>query len=212
MSAWRMAARAVVVGLVLGVAPGATFAQSAHGDSPSPTPGAAGSPGPAASHEPAACLDLLDLPPEDLGDDRLLTAEAASGVEDFDPDDMLDPFLASLGLDRDDVCSVGIRYGPAATTDLIGLLVRVRGAGTGLGEGLASALADRLREYGNEVTQESIDVPPKVATRLRIVASGAETQLLVADAASDVALVTPSQELLEALLPLVPAASPQPSG
>jgi hypothetical protein len=191
--------------LALGLAPGVVGAQSA-----SPATQSA-SPGPSASGSPAAhCTDLAAVLPTELADSQALTAEVGEGVAGFDPDDMLDPFLGSLGLDRDDVCSVGIRYGPAATTDLIGLLVRVRGAGPGLAAGLATALAERLREYGNEVTEEAVEGTTGPVTRLRIVASGEETLLLVADATSDSALLSASQALLEVLLPLLPEASPEP--
>jgi hypothetical protein len=208
MSRCRRLASGLVLLMALGAAP--AWAQSP-GGSASPTAPASVPEAPADSPEaPADCADLEGLLPTDLGEGLQLTAEVASGVDGFDPDDMLDPFLGSLALDRDDVCSVGIRYGPT-TTELIGLLVRVRGAGPGLAESLATALEARLREYGNEVTSEPVELAGGPATRLRIVAAGEETVLLVTDAMPDVALLTPSEPLLEAILPVEADRSPAPS-
>ncbi|MEZ4597367.1 MAG: hypothetical protein R3C32_11445 [Chloroflexota bacterium] len=183
--------------------------------SPEPPASAIASPAspaaPAASPAaPADCADLEGLLPTSLGEGQELSAEVDVGVDGFDPDDMLDPFLGSLGLDRDDVCSVGIRYGPT-TTDHIGLLVRVRGAGPGLAGRLATALAERLREYGNQVTEEPVGLPTGPATQLRIVATGEETLLFVADAWAGSALLTPSTSLLGALLPRAAASSTTPA-
>lgn len=182
-------------------------------------PAGAQSPGPSGSPRgPVDCADLEVLLPTDLGEGLGLTAEVGSGVDGFEPDDMLDPLLGSLGLGRDDVCSVGIRYG-SPPTDLIGLLVRVRGAGPGLAGNLAGALAERLREYGSEVLEETFETPGGSATRLRIHASGTESQLLVTAATTDTALLTGSESLLDALplpgpgpsLPASPLASAPPS-
>lgn len=209
-----MSTRHVRAGLALAIAlamaPGAAAAQSPE---PSVAPSAAAA---------AACDDLASLLPGEVGDGLALEAEVGEGVDGFDPDDMLDPFLASLGLGREAVCSVGIRYGPT-TSDQIGLLVRVQGAGPGLAEGLATALAERLREYGSEVRQEAVGLPSGPATRLSIVASGDASALLVAAATADAALLTPSEALALALLPLAadpvpgaswrpPSAAPSPEG
>ncbi len=187
--------RSLAAVLVLLLLPGTVVAQS---------PGPSASPGVAVD-----CADLAALLPTQLGDGLGLTVEVVSGVEGFDPDDMLDPFLGSLGLGRQDLCSVGIRYG-TPPTELIGLLVRLRGAGPGVAEGLAAALAERLREYGSEVVEETLETADGVVSRLAISASGDESQLLVGAATTDSVLLTDSEPLLDALLPLGPAASQTP--
>lgn len=214
---WLAAARALLLGVVLAVTPGNIGARSSEPPrSSGPSMAPAGSPGPSpapssAGSSPAAdCTDLALLLPSELGDGLTLTAEVADDVAGLDPDDLLDPFLRTLGRHRADLCSVSIRYG-AEPTDLVGLLLRVRGAGPGIAKVLAGALAERLREYGGEVSLESVDVPTGSATRLGISASGEETLLLMAAATTDSVLLTPSGMLLEVLLEALPPLAPGPS-
>lgn len=202
----RLAPSLATIALIAAMDGAPTWAQPADpSGSPRLPAEPSGSPRP-----PADCAGLGALLPGDLGDGLALTVEVAAGVAGFEPEDMLDPFLGALGLGRDDVCSVGIRYGEP-NPERIALLVRVRDAGPGLAERLAAALAERLRAYGNEVTAEASEVAGAAAQLLRISASGSETVLVLVDAMEDTALVSTSPELLAELLPLVPRPSGVPA-
>jgi hypothetical protein len=156
------------------------------------------------------CSDLVELLPAALTEDLVLTATLTTGVELIDPDDLLDPFLASLGLGRDDLCGVSLRYGDDPAMASAGMLLRVRGTGPDLAPGVAAALGERLRAYGHEVSEDHLDVGGWPVSRLSVTATGVTTVLLVAAATPDSVLLTASIELLEAVLPSL-ARAPSPS-
>ena len=188
-------------------------------------PVSAASPGPTARALPASppsstapalpaadCRDLAALLPARVGDGIPLTATRTSGVEGIDPDDLLDPFLDSMGLGRSDVCGLSLRTGDDPT-DAAALLLRVRGARPGLATPFAAAIAKRVRGYGQAVVEDGIDVDGRAVRRLSITASGVATVLLIAAASPDAVLLTESTELLRALLPSLPGEPvPAPSG
>jgi hypothetical protein len=168
--------------------------------------------GPAASQAvtpspaPAAdCTDLVALLPANLGDGSALTATPTVGVQGIDPDDLLDPFLASVGAGRDDVCGVSLRADDEAVGS-VALLLRVRGSGPGLAATFSAALADRLRGYGRSVAEDDTAIEGSTVHRLTITSSGATTVLLVAAATPDSVVVSPSHDLLAHLLPWLPGA------
>jgi hypothetical protein len=202
----------LALGLSLGVAapaaapPAASSpAASSHGPSTS-----VASPTPSSTGVPAAdCADLVALLPADLGDGLELRATPTTGVEGIDPDDLLDPFLASVGASRADVCGVDLRAGDE-TAGSAALVLRVRATLPDLADTFAAALAERLRGYGQTVAEDRSDVGGRPVHRLSVTASGATTMVLVAAATPDSVLVTSSDDLLEALLPWLPGA-PEPS-
>jgi hypothetical protein len=168
------------------------------------------SPDPSTSGVPAVdCADLVALLPADLGDGSALRVTPTTGVEGIDPDDLLDPFLASVGASRDDVCGVDVRAGDDAAGSAA-LVLRVRGTLPDLAATFAAALAERLRGYGQTVAEDRSDLGGRPVHRLSVTASGATTLVLVAAATPDSVLVTSSDDLLRGLLPWLPGA-PAPS-
>ncbi len=172
-------------------------------------------PSPGASPASADCSDLAAVVSGGLDDGAGLEATPTTGIEAIDPDDLLDPFLSSLGLGRTDVCGVMLRYGPEPAT---GMLLWIRDAGPGLGPSLATALADRLRGYGQAVAEETLAVSGAPVTRLRIASTGGDSLLLVASFGSGPVLLTGSPALVEVVRAILlgapfvsPPASPEPS-
>jgi len=153
------------------------------------------------------CSNLAASMSETVGEGGALEATATSGVEGIDPDDLLDPLLRSLGLERTDVCGVTLRTADPAR---VGMLLRFRGGGTDLAKALAVALADRLRSYGQVVREDALQVGGVLVTRLLVGPTTSATPLLVVAATTDSVLLADSPELAEALLAALPHASPTP--
>jgi hypothetical protein len=205
---------ALAVGLPTGVGaqePSGSVGSSASGGSPSITPSAlpsssttpVGAPAPSPSSPPmVSCQDLLVALPPVIGDGTLRAA-TSRGVEGIDPDDLLDPLLASLGRNRDDLC--GVRFGYPPATGPTGQLLRIRDVALDdLATQVGGALATRLRSYGARVADEVVTVDGVPGITLDVLADGQATSLTILAVAPDTVLLVPDgtdpSTLLEALV------------
>ena len=124
---------ALVTCMLLALAPATGAAQSPGQAGPSPSPDAAGSPGPISSVGPApssvsavlTCDDMAGLLPPAVGPWPLTWAVAADASESVTGYPMA-ALLASLGLSADAVCKVTFGYG----SNQQGVMIRFAGADT----------------------------------------------------------------------------------
>ncbi len=165
---------------------------------------------PTASPALADCGAVAAILPRTI-DDQQLHMTITEGVAAIDPDDLLDPLLASLGRTRDDVCLVAFRFG-AGSGSLAGELLRIAGADTtGLGERFAAALHDRLVAYGARASASPADIDGAPAWQLGVVAGGQASDIVI-DQLGDTLLLTSGLDALRRLLPLLAAdGAPLPS-
>ncbi len=165
---------------------------------------------PTASPAPADCGAAAALLPRTIDDQQLRTT-ITEGIAAIDPDDLLDPLLASLGRSRDDVCLVAFRFGTGSDS-LAGELLRIAGADTtGLGERFAAALRDRLETYGAQASASPVWVDGEPAWQLGVVADGQASDIVI-DQLGDTLLLTSGLDSLRRLVPLLAAdGAPPPS-
>lgn len=177
---------------------------------PSAPPASGAATAPVASPASADCTSAAALLPASI-DDRPLQATVTSGVAAIDPDELLDPLLASLGRARTDVCVVSFRYGDAPGA-LTGGLLRITGAGvTDLAERFVDAMRERLVAYGAEASPGSVAAGGRTVWSLHVTADGTRSRVLATQAGDDV-LLTTDIPTMDRLVPLLVAdATPSPS-
>jgi hypothetical protein len=164
---------------------------------------------PVASPAPADCTSAAALLPASI-DDRSLQATVTSGVAAIDPDELLDPLLASLGRVRTDVCVVSFRYGDAPGA-LAGGLLRIAGAGvTDLAERFVDAMRERLVAYGAETSPGSVAAGGRTVWSLDVTADGTRSRVLATQIGDNVLLTTdvPTMDRLVPLLVVDGTSSP----
>ncbi|MBX3029964.1 MAG: hypothetical protein KF809_07370 [Chloroflexi bacterium] len=167
------------------------------------------SPVPSSSAAPiVSCQDLLVALPATMGAGTLRAA-TSRGIEGIDPDDLLDPLLASLGRSRDDLCGVRFGYPPAAGPT--GELLRIRDVAVDdLATRVGGALVARLRSYGAQVTDESVVVGEVTGLSIVVVADGQTSGLTVLGTGPDTVLLLPAgTDPAELLGALVKASTPE---
>jgi len=178
---------------------------------PSPAPSSAVSPSPAAVV--ADCSAVAALLPASV-DDLTLDATTTSGVAAIDPDELLDPLLASLGRARSDVCVVAFRYGDSPDA-LAGQLLHIAGAAV---PDLAARFADALRlqlvAYGAVASPLAVESDGRPIWTLAISADGTHSKIVAAQL-DDTLLLTTAQPAMDRLLALlsptlVKASTPDP--
>lgn len=182
---------------------GASSAEPSASIVPSSSTTPVGSPGPSPSTPPVvSCQDLLIALPPVIGDGTLRAA-TSRGVEGIDPDDLLDPLLASLDRTRDDVC--GVRFGYPPADGPTGQLLRIRDVALeDLATQIGVALAAQLRSYGAQVVDESVTVEGVPGITLSVLADDQSSGLTILTVAPDTVLLvsagTDPSTLLEALV------------
>jgi len=159
---------------------------------------------PTGSPAVADCSAAVGMLPQTV-DDQPLDATITEGVAAIDPDELLDPLLASLGRTRADVCVVAFRYGDAPDAPA-GQLLRIAGAAvTDLAQRFLDALRERLVAYGAQADRASVEAGGRTVQALDVSAEGDRSQVAVAQL-GDVLLLTTGVDALDRLLPLLAAA------
>ncbi len=150
---------------------------------------------------PVDCGSLAALLPSTL-EGRAVTITVSPGISAIDPDDLLDPLLASLGRTRDDVCVVAFQYGEGQA--MAGRLLHIEGAAIpDLAGRFVLALRDRLVEYGAMASAAPTDAAGEPTWQLRITAGGKPSEVMV-HGFGDTLLVTSSRASMGRLMGLIP--------
>lgn len=192
-------------GLLLGVLTIAAGTTVARAQSPAPLSPSPSVPPPSPTGSPAVadCSSAIGMLPQTV-DDQPLDATMTEGVAAIDPDELLDPLLASLGRTRTDVCVVAFRYGDAPD-GLAGQLLRIAGAAvTDLAQQFLDALRERLVAYGAQADRASVEAGGRIVQTLDVTAEGERSQVVVAQL-GDVLLLTTGVDAMDRLLPLLAA-------
>lgn len=158
---------------------------------------------------PADCGPIAARLPAEIDGGRV-EHNITAGVAAIDPDELLDPLLASLGRMRSDVCLVDVHAGEGPDA-LAGQLLHIAGVDVpDLAERFSTAIGARLRAYGAQVLATTVEVGGRTLPVLEVTAAGQPSQILAAQL-GDAVLIATTPGAMRRLLPVLggdPSAPP----
>ena len=156
------------------------------------------------------CVPVAAVLPPRI-DDVVLVSSIVPGVAAIDPEELLDPLLASLGRARSDVCVVVLAYGSGSTA-VSGQLLHIQGASVSdLAARFSDAVRERLIGYGAGAVSTVSYLAGQKVWSLDVTTQGQVSQVL-AWQLGDTLLVASDPAAMSRLVPLLAVAvGPSPS-